>query len=68
MTEAEAQPSERRPELTLIRSISEHERAFWLAKRQALLLELRGIEDYLGMERSIETKREKRRHRQLAAS
>jgi len=68
MTEVEAQSSERRPELTLIRSLPEHERAFWLTRRQALLLELRGIEDYLGMERSIETKREKRRHRQLVAS
>ncbi len=68
MTNPDVPQQRDEPKLTLIRSISEHERAFWLAKRQALLLELRGIEDYLGMERSIETKREKRRHRQLAAS
>ena len=68
MTNPDAPQQRDEPKLTLIRSISDAERMLLMARRQAILLELRGIEDYLGMERSIETKREKRRHRQLAAS
>lgn len=37
--------------------ISEHHREFVLKLREALLLALRAAEDYLGMPRSVPTKR-----------
>jgi hypothetical protein len=36
-----------------IRVITASERTLLLARRQAILIELGGIEDYLGMERSV---------------
>jgi len=68
MTNPDAPQQRDEPKLTLIRSISDAERMLLMARRQAIIIELGSIEDYLGMERSIIPKREKRRHRQLAAS
>lgn len=41
------------------RAVSEVERQFWLTRRRALIMELGGIEDYLGMERSIAPRSER---------
>lgn len=40
-------------------ALSERERAFWLKRRQALLIELAAIEEHLDMERSIMPKRQR---------
>ena len=47
------------PKLTLIRSISDAERMLLMARRQAIIIELGSIEDYLGMDRSIIPKRKR---------
>lgn len=47
--------------------MSERERAFWLKRRQALLIELAAIEDHLDIERSITSKRQRAKARRCAA-
>lgn len=40
-------------------AISESERRFQMARRQAIIIELGAIEDYLGLERSIVPRRKR---------
>lgn len=55
VTSAPAMVKERPPVRIVddIRVITTSERTLLLARRQAILIELGGIEDYLGMERSV---------------
>lgn len=48
-------------------TITDQERRFQMARRQAIIIELGAIEDYLGLERSIvpRRKREPTRHEEL---
>ena len=48
--------------------MSADQRKFWLSKRQALFIELGAIEDMLGLERSVETKREKKESKKFINS
>ena len=48
--------------------LSPSTREYFLAKRRALLMELGSIEDLLGMERSVETKAEKKRKKDIIKS
>lgn len=40
-------------------SVTEHERRYLMSRRQALIIDLGAIEDYLGLERSIVPRRKR---------
>lgn len=45
--------------MSATQSITEQERRFQMARRQAIIIELGAIEDYLGLERSIVPRRKR---------
>lgn len=45
--------------MSVTQSITEQERRFQMARRQAIIIELGAIEDYLGIERSIVPRRKR---------
>jgi len=47
-------PLVRQPQQEYNTCVDERQRILWMAIRQALIIALGGIEDYLGMKRSIE--------------
>lgn len=57
MTNPDAPQQRDEPTLTLIRTISERERLLHMARREALLIELRAIEDYLGIPQTRPSRR-----------
>ena len=57
MTNPETPPRRDEPTLTLVRSISDHERQLYMARREAILIELRAIEDYLGIPQTRPSRR-----------
>ncbi len=47
--------------MTPRKELSDRDRAFYLARRRALLMELGAVEELLGIERSVEPKSKKKK-------
>lgn len=57
MTNPDVSTPLRDPELKIVRVLSDAERALYMARREAILMELRAIEDYLGIPQTRPSRR-----------